>query len=73
MGFEASSPFVDKVPDYEIRDNVMHILVAGECLCCMPVRVFRAGLAKSADVLARYDHGTVVDFPKPKRRAKPDG
>jgi len=46
-------PFVDKVPDYEIRDGNMHI-TADEFCMCMSLRCFEQGMAKAARVIAVY-------------------
>lgn len=48
-----SSPYLDMVPDYAIRDGVMHI-TAGEFSMCMSLRTFERGLAKSRRVIAEY-------------------
>ncbi len=71
MQIERAVPFIDEVPGYEIREGNMHILLAGQCLLCMPLKTFRAGMARAGDVLREHDHGRVVDFPRKKPRRDP--
>jgi hypothetical protein len=47
-------PCIGKVPDYEIRDGIMYI-TSGDWSCCMPLRVFKLGRAKSDRVIAEYE------------------
>jgi hypothetical protein len=66
-------PFVDEVPAYEIRDGNMHILVGGECLCCMSLRTFEKGSARAQRVIAEYHvRGAVVEMPRRRRGKAPD-
>lgn len=50
----AAVPFVDRVPDYEIREGIMHIS-DGDWSCCMSLRTFRLGMAKAQRTLDEYD------------------
>ena len=51
---EDTVPCLSKVPDYEIRDGIMYI-TSGEWTCCMPLRIFKLGLARSQKVVAEYE------------------
>ena len=46
-------PFVDDVPNYEIRDGVIFI-TAGEFCMAMALRTFERGHVRSARVIAEY-------------------
>lgn len=50
----AHCPFVDSVPDYEIREGNMHIST-GDWSCCMSLRTFRLGMARAQRTLASYE------------------
>jgi len=46
--------FVDKVPDYEIREGNMHI-TTGDWSCCMSLRTFRLAMARAQKAIAAYE------------------
>jgi hypothetical protein len=58
--------FIDRAPEFTIRDQVVHITLDDQELA-MPLRVFRITLARAATATRRHDSaGEVVPF-KPKR------
>lgn len=60
--------FIDKVPDYEIRDGIIHI-TAGDFAMCMSLRCFEQGMARAMRVIAEYRaSGEVVPLKRPRRR-----
>lgn len=67
QGSVLMDPFVRKVPDYEISDGIIHIIVDGQCLCCMCLATFERGSAKAARVIAAYRAKSAEVVPLPKR------
>ena len=51
---EIGVPLIEEVPDYEVRNGLVHVRVGGVCLACFPVRVFEVGIARSAEVIAKW-------------------
>lgn len=47
-------PYIDEVPDYVVKDRMVHIFIGGACLCVMPIRIFMLGHAKSGRAVADY-------------------
>lgn len=62
-------PFVGRCPDYEIIEGNMHISM-GSWGVCMPLRVFKQGMARAQRVIAEYEakRAEVVPMPKGSRR-----
>lgn len=66
----ASGPLVDSVPDYRIKDGIVHVIVAGEVFCYFPLTTFRRMCAKSARVLAEYDSRQAEVVPLRRKRGE---
>lgn len=64
-------PFIERTPDYSIRDGIIHIVVEGQELCCMSIRTFKLGMEKAQQEIAEYEHGKIVRLP-PRGRPKRD-
>ena len=57
-------PLIESVPDYEVRDGLVHVIVEGQKVLCMPVDTFRKGIARSTRVIAEWEltRGKVLPF-----------
>lgn len=62
-----SCVFVDKVPDYEIRDGNMHI-TADDWHIAMPLRLFRMGMARATRIIAEHESRKAEVLPLKSRR-----
>ena len=51
----SGGPLIDSVPDYDIKEGVVKILVSGEVFCYFPLPTFRRTIARCNRVLAEYD------------------
>lgn len=60
--------FIDEVPEYEIRDNIMYIQLADGRAIAFPLRSFRLGMARAAKALATYDSRKAEVLPMRKRK-----
>lgn len=47
-------PFLEKVPNYEVREGNMHIW-SDDWAVCMSLRTFRLGMARAAKAIATYE------------------
>lgn len=62
-------PFIDEVPEYEVRGDIIHITLGGDAIVAMPLRIFRLGTARAEKVIAAYERrGEVLKL----RRRKGD-
>jgi hypothetical protein len=62
-----TKPFLDEIPNYEVREGCVFITADGFELT-MPLRKFRLGMARAAKVLAEYDQrGEVVPIKRRRR------
>jgi hypothetical protein len=59
-----SVPLIESVPEYEIRDGLVHVIVDGERVLCMPIDAFRKGIARSSRAIAEWEltRGKVLAF-----------
>jgi hypothetical protein len=62
--------FIDRAPEFEIRDQVVHISDLDGHAVAMPLRVFRLAQARAMKAVREHDaSGEVVPF-NPKRRGR---
>lgn len=75
---EIGVPYLERVPDYEIRNEMVHVMVDGKCLGCFPIIVFEMGIVRSQRAIAEYraKQAEIIDFrqvyPANKMRRLPD-
>jgi hypothetical protein len=63
-----TKPFLDEIPNYEIRDGTVY-MVAGDWELAMPLRKFRLSMARAAKAIAAYDaRGEVVPMQRKRHR-----
>jgi hypothetical protein len=53
-----TSTFVNTVPDYEIRDGVMHVTSGDGWSCCFSLRTFKQGMARAQRAIDEYEART---------------
>lgn len=62
--------FIDRVPEFTIRDQVVYIALDDDQALAVPLRVFRMAQARALKTVRDYDaSGEVVPF-SPKRRGR---
>jgi hypothetical protein len=52
-----SVPLIERVPDYEVRDGLVHVMLDGEAFLAMPVPAFKMGIVRSARAIEIYEEG----------------
>lgn len=53
-------PFVEEVPEYAVRNEVVYVTIKGRALLAMPLKTFKLGIVRSAKAIEDYESGVAA-------------